>query len=185
MSIITVQWDAAIDNIGVKGYDLEVDGVIINVGNVLVYYDHVAVPNTLRTYRVRSYDFSNNKSPWSDYVTETSCNDDILPPTIPTNLFAHSVSGTEIDLTWDASTDDVGVAGYILLIGGYAINVGNVTSYSDTGLTPGNTYSYFVRAYDTVGHKSGWSNEAIGNTGADVVESGVQVVESAVNVIET
>lgn len=185
MSIITVQWDAAFDDVGIKGYELEVDGVTINVGNVLIYYDNVATPNTLRTYRIRSYDFANHRSEWSGYVTETSCNEDIFPPTIPTNLFAHSVSGTEIDLTWDASTDDVAVAGYILLLNGFATDVGDVTSYADTGLTPGNTYSYFVRAYDTAGNKSAWSNEAIGHTGTDIVESGIQVVESAVNVIET
>ena len=37
---------------------------------------------------------------------------DTQPPTVPTNLVAAVVSSTQIDLSWDASTDNMGVGGY-------------------------------------------------------------------------
>jgi hypothetical protein len=39
---------------------------------------------------------------------------DGLPPTAPTALAATARSASQIDLSWTASTDDVGVAGYRL-----------------------------------------------------------------------
>ncbi|MGB6899422.1 MAG: fibronectin type III domain-containing protein [Candidatus Acidiferrum sp.] len=37
---------------------------------------------------------------------------DATPPTAPANLTATATSGTQINLTWAASTDNVGVTGY-------------------------------------------------------------------------
>ena len=37
---------------------------------------------------------------------------DITPPTAPTGLTATGVSTTQINLSWTASTDNVGVTGY-------------------------------------------------------------------------
>jgi len=60
------------------------------------------------------------------------------------------------------------LAGYKVFYGptsqgyGTAINVGNVTSYTVTGLTAGKTYFLAVRAYDTSNNESGFSNEVSG-----------------------
>ena len=78
-----------------------------------------------------------------------------------TLLGATAVSPTQIDLSWQASTDDVGVTGYRVYRGGGQIaTIGATTSYSDTSVTAGNTYSYEVRALDGAGHVSGPSNTA-------------------------
>src|SRR5439155_332826 len=89
----------------------------------------------------------------------------ILEP--PTNLTARAVSSSEIDLRWTAPSDLGG-----LILTGYKIyrstssgtetgyvNLGNVNSYTNTGLTPGVTYFYKVAAINAVG-VSPQSNEA-------------------------
>ncbi len=84
---------------------------------------------------------------------------DPQPPTIPGNLRSPSQSSTSIALAWDASTDNVGVVGYELSRNGGAwTQVGNVTSHTDSGLTPDTAYSYTVRAYDAAGLRSQSSN---------------------------
>ena len=87
------------------------------------------------------------------------------PPTAPTNLTA-TVSGSQINLSWTASTDNVGVTGYLLERCPGAgcttfaqIATPTATTYSDTGLTPG-SYSYRVRATDAAGYLSPYSNIA-------------------------
>ena len=77
------------------------------------------------------------------------------------------MSPTQIDLSWQASSDDVGVTGYRVYRGGGQIaTIGATTSYSDTSVTAGNTYSYEVRALDGAGHVSGPSNTATATTPA-------------------
>ncbi|MDZ4384387.1 MAG: fibronectin type III domain-containing protein, partial [Nitrospirota bacterium] len=79
------------------------------------------------------------------------------PPSTPTNVTAASDgSGTTINLSWTASTDDVGVASYNIYRDANPTPVGNSasTSFSDTGLSPNTSYSYEIEAVDTIGQKS-------------------------------
>ena len=80
-------------------------------------------------------------------------------------------SSTEIDLIWTASTDNVGVTGYLVErcqgvgcsnFAQIATTIG--TAYNDTGLTPSTTYYYRVRATDAAGNLSGYSNIVAANT---------------------
>ncbi|MEK8132293.1 discoidin domain-containing protein [Paenibacillus filicis] len=78
------------------------------------------------------------------------------PPTIPGNLTAKKVLDTQFDVIWDASTDDVGVAGYNLYLN--SVKTGStsaaVRTYRFTGLTPGTAYSLEVKARDLYGNES-------------------------------
>ena len=74
------------------------------------------------------------------------------------------LSGTQITLSWPASTDNVGVTGYELErcqgVGCTAfvrIATPTTTSYGDTGVAPGLSYSYRVRARDAAGNFSAYS----------------------------
>jgi nitrogen fixation protein FixH len=89
---------------------------------------------------------------------------DTTPPTAPANLKA-AASGAQINLTWTASTDNVGVTGYRVerCQGAGCSNFAQIatpitTSYSDTSLTANTTYSYRVRASDSAGNLSPYSN---------------------------
>src|SRR5207245_5561211 len=85
---------------------------------------------------------------------------DLTPPTVPTNLSASAVSSTQMNLSWTASTDNVGVAGYRISRGASQIATTSLTSYSDTSLSPSTAYTYTVAAYDAAGNVSALSASA-------------------------
>jgi hypothetical protein len=82
---------------------------------------------------------------------------DYSPPSVPQNLTATAVSSSEIDLTWTASTDNVGVTGYRLYRNSSLLTSTSTVSYADTGLSPETSYSYTVAAYDAAGNVSAQS----------------------------
>ena len=76
--------------------------------------------------------------------------------------FAHrhrAVAGTrQAILSWNASSDNVGVTRYYLFRDNAKYrSLGNVMSYTDTGLTTGRRYIYKVYAIDAAGNWSGSS----------------------------
>lgn len=83
---------------------------------------------------------------------------DTQAPTAPSSLVASNVTQTTLTLSWNASTDNVGVTGYDVFQG--STNLGSVTGTSAniTGLTPSTAYSFNVRAHDAAGNNSGFSN---------------------------
>lgn len=82
---------------------------------------------------------------------------DTTPPSTPKNLTASAVSSFQINLSWDSSTDNVGVAGYKIYRDGTQIATSQTISYQDTNLVPETTYSYAVAAYDAAGNTSSQS----------------------------
>jgi hypothetical protein len=82
---------------------------------------------------------------------------DTHPPAVPMNLTATVVSSSQIDLSWDPSTDNVGVAGYHIYRKGIYVGSATETSYQSTGLLPSTTYSYRVAAFDAAENVSAQS----------------------------
>ena len=87
-------------------------------------------------------------------ATTQAVSTDTTLPTIPTGLTATAVSSSQINLSWTASTDNVGVTGYDIYRGGTPLTTVIGTSYSNTGLTASTLYSYTVRAKDAAGNNS-------------------------------
>lgn len=84
---------------------------------------------------------------------------DTTAPSVPTDLAAGLTASTA-DLTWTASTDDVGVAGYRVSRNGVLLpGTPTGTSFTDPDLAAG-TYTYTVVALDAAGNVSGASNSA-------------------------
>ena len=92
---------------------------------------------------------------------------DSTPPTAPSNLSARAISTTQIKLSWGASTDKVGVQGYLIFRNGMQIATTSNLSYVDTKLQPATSYSYSVAAYDGAGNISPASNSATATTPPD------------------
>lgn len=82
---------------------------------------------------------------------------DVDAPSIPINVTATAASISQIDLTWDASTDNVGVTGYVVSRDSIAIATTTGTTYSDAGLMSDTTYEYVVEAFDASNNYSGQS----------------------------
>jgi chitodextrinase len=90
---------------------------------------------------------------------------DTSAPSTPGTLSASGVTSSSVNLSWGASTDNVGIAGYDVLratgaSGGTFSQVGTAgeTSFSNSGLAPNTTYRYQVRARDAAGNTSPVSN---------------------------
>jgi Glycosyl hydrolase family 26 len=83
---------------------------------------------------------------------------DTTPPSVPQNLQANAPSGTQVNLSWNASTDNVGVTAYDVHRGGALVGSPSGTSYSDLTVSPGVTYTYTVRARDAAGNVSSASS---------------------------
>ena len=79
---------------------------------------------------------------------------DTTAPTVPTGLAGSAASATQINLTWNASTDNVGVVGYGIYRNSNLVDTTVSPGYSDKGLTAGTTYAYSVNAYDISGNVS-------------------------------
>jgi murein DD-endopeptidase MepM/ murein hydrolase activator NlpD len=93
---------------------------------------------------------------------------DALPPKAPTNLQIQSVDCNKISLTWqDNSNFEKRYKIERKVEGGNYSQIAtvssNTTSYTDTGLTPGATYYYRIKAYNNAGD-SDYSNEASATT---------------------
>ncbi|MCO6491199.1 MAG: discoidin domain-containing protein [Phaeodactylibacter sp.] len=88
---------------------------------------------------------------WNKTFTTTA---DITPPTSPTNLAVSAISQSSLTLNWAASTDDVGVTGYEVLLDGVLVTTTSTLSYAYAGLSAGTTYTLGVRARDAAGNLS-------------------------------
>jgi chitodextrinase len=93
------------------------------------------------------------------------CNEggpDSQAPSTPNGLTATASSATQVDLSWQASTDNVGVAGYTIYRDNTVLATvsGSTRSYSDVSAMPSTTYSYTVAAFDSAGNASAQSDPA-------------------------
>ena len=85
--------------------------------------------------------------------------EDTEAPSIPLNVSAFNVGQTELDLSWDASTDNEGVVGYYVYQDGNPTPIATIsgTNLNVTGLTPNTSYQFTVAAYDAEGNVSAQS----------------------------
>jgi fibronectin type 3 domain-containing protein len=78
---------------------------------------------------------------------------DTTAPSTPAAFTGSSIS-TVVNLSWGASTDDIGVAGYNIIRNGAWIANTSGTTYKDSGLATSTTYTYQVQAFDLAGNTS-------------------------------
>jgi hypothetical protein len=118
-----------------------------NVSNNRVHYNNV---RGLRIVDIRqkgiNYVESNNPA----YAISA----DTMPPSVPTALTTMCMSGTEINLAWNFSVDNLGVHRYRIHRNGMVSSYSTTTSYVDKNLIPGTTYTYTVTAVDGAGNES-------------------------------
>ncbi len=79
---------------------------------------------------------------------------DTAAPAAPSGLAVSSATPTAVTLSWNAASDDVGVAGYGSYRNGALVGNGTSTSYAFSGLACGTAYTLAVDAYDSAGNRS-------------------------------
>ncbi len=89
------------------------------------------------------------------YVSTTT---DTTAPTTPTTLAANGTTATSTNLTWTASTDNVGVTGYNVYNGTVLVTTLTGTSGTVSGLTASTNYAFTIKAKDAAGNLSASSN---------------------------
>lgn len=166
-SRIKISWSGATDNVGVTGYDLYRavgSGSYHKIAGPASspYYDNDVSSNRTYTYYIRAKDAAGNVSDAGNTVTATT-NGDTTRPSTPGNFSYTAVSNTEVNLTWEASSDNREVGGYRVYrayeSGSYYLLAStSETHYRDRGLNANREYRYYITAYDTAGNESDGSH---------------------------
>ena len=140
---------------------------LIGVTNTVVSYTDTGLNgSTTYYYRLRAYN-QYGYSAYSDITTgQTTSTPDVTPPSVPGGLNSVAASISQINLSWDPSTDTggSGVAGYHVYQDGTQIANVSTINYSATGLTPSTLYCFTVAAYDNAGNDSAASSPGCATT---------------------
>jgi len=155
-SQISIAWTAATESSGtIEGYYVYRNGVQIAATADTSLVDP-GLASGVYVYTVAAYDMSGNVSARSSPASVTLVID-TTPPSVPTGLTVSGTTSTNsvyvqapITISWSASTDNVGIAGYYVYRNGIKITT-STTAFTSTSITdavvPG-TYTYTVAAYD-------------------------------------
>jgi len=178
-SQINLAWAAASDNVGVTGYLVERCqgagcGTFVQIATTTTtgFGDTGLIAGTSCSYRVRAADAAGNLGAYSSISSATTTQaSDATAPSVPTGLGATAVGSTQINLAWTASTDNVGVTDYrVERCKGAGcstfvqIATATTTSFNNTGLRRGTSFSYRVCAADAAGNLSAYSSVASATT---------------------
>jgi chitodextrinase len=106
----------------------------------------------LHTFSVRAIDGEGVPDPtpasWSWTIDTTA-------PPAPGSVTASALSSTQVSLSWTSVTDASGIAGYdVYRDGTLLVQLGPVTSVTDSTVQPATTYQYTIRARDNAGNVS-------------------------------
>ncbi|WP_300568319.1 reprolysin-like metallopeptidase [Flavobacterium sp.] len=155
-----LSWTASTDNVGVTGYDIYQGATLKATVTTTSYAVTGLTASTAYTFSVKAKDAAGNVSAASNVVNVTTSAPvvDTSAPTAPTNLAASGTTATTTNLSWTASADNVGVAGYDVYQGATLKATVTTTSYAVTGLTASTAYTFSVKAKDAAGNVSASSN---------------------------
>jgi predicted outer membrane repeat protein len=164
---VDLDWNASTDNVAVTGYTINRNGApLITVsGSTLTYIDKAIVIPANYTYTVGAFDAAGNHSALSTPATVGTV--DTVPPSVPTGLAAALNATHGVNLTWNASTDNVGVTGYQIWRGGVVLTTvnGSTLAYTDNAVSGLTTYTYNIDAFDAASNHSAQSAPAQITTG--------------------
>ena len=158
-----VTWSEAKDNVGVVGYNVYLNEAKVNETLITTTeYDLTALTEeTNYSVKVTAVDAAENESGRSEAATFTTPKtQDTEAPSVPAGVTASDVTQTGAKITWTASADNVGVAGYNVYVDETKVNTDKLVEGLElelTGLTPETEYTVTVSAVDAAGNESGRS----------------------------
>lgn len=152
---ISFTWSTSTDDKGVDGYKIFRNGAQVSSSSLASYNDTGLSPDTAYVYAVSAYDVAGNESAKSSTISpKTLPLADVTPPSIPSGLTLVSKSTTSANISWIASTDNIGVAGYKVFRNSVQVGAATTSSYTDANLSPNTAYSYSISAFDAAGNNS-------------------------------
>lgn len=155
-----LSWTASTDNVAVTGYDVYQGTTLKATVTGTTYAVSGLTAATAYDFSVKAKDAAGNISAASNVASVTTLAPvaDTTAPTAPTTLVASGTTTTSTNLSWTASTDNVGVTGYDVYQGATLKATVTTTTYSVTGLTAATAYTFSVKAKDAAGNISASSN---------------------------
>lgn len=153
---VTLSADAE-DNVGVAGVQFMLDGNPVGSESTTAPYavtlDTSTVDPGAHTIYAIARDTHGNRT------TAESRNlivlpPDTTPPTVPTGLNAESADNASVELIWNESSDDVGVASYHVYRDGAKVGETVKPNFLDASVAACTSYTYAVAALDAVGNIS-------------------------------
>lgn len=167
---VLLSWQISTDNVEVTGYNVWQDST--KVQTTTTASASVTNLSALTEYHfgVTAIDAAGNESPATTVSVTTGVDEtpDTIAPETPLNLVGMAGSNS-IGLSWDPSTDNQAVAGYIVYVDGVLFDSisAATTSVVVTGLESETLYTFEVQAYDLAGNLSGFAELTL-STGAPV-----------------
>ncbi|WP_078628389.1 glycoside hydrolase family 18 chitinase [Streptomyces sp. NRRL F-2664] len=170
LSSWTVEWDYPAGTSVTSAWDATVTGSGTHWTAKNVGWNGTLAPGATASF---GFNGTGSGAPTGCRINGASCDGGTqpgdAPPTAPGAPSASNVADTSLTLTWTSATDDKGVKNYDVYRGSARIATVTGTSYADSGLTKGTTYTYSVTARDTAdqtGPSSG--STAVTTTGGTV-----------------
>lgn len=152
---VELSWTASSDNAGVDSYKVYRNNAFLTSTAGTSFTDNTVTGGTAYSYTVIAVDAAANRSQTSAAATVTTPEPvDVTPPSMPTGLSAIAVSPAKVNLSWNASTDNKGATSYKVYRNDVYLAATADTSYSDSGVSGGQTYKYTVIATDSAGNLS-------------------------------
>ncbi len=175
---VSISWSSPSEGATPVGYKVYRNGEVVcdvpHESNTVVYTcDEAGLADcTEYCYTVVAYSSSDDES--ADCAAACITTTDETSPSVPANLTATAASGTEIVISWDASSDNCDVTAsnyYIYDCAGSYIGSTDSTSYALSGLKECTEYCYQVSAVDSSGNESARSEPTTART-QFVIETG-------------
>ena len=134
------------------GYLVFRNGTQIATTSATSFTDASAQVGQTETYTVKAQDANGQTSAASAPISIAY--QDVVAPSAPAALVQTSVPGSIPSFSWAASTDNVGVTGYLVYRDGVQVGQTAGTAYTDMGAVSGSTHTYTVAATDAAGNLS-------------------------------
>ena len=161
---VTLSWNASTDNVGVTGYGTYRNSAAVGTTAAATRtYTYTGLScGTAYSLGVDAVDAAGNRSARATASGTTSpCSPpppptDTQAPSTPAGLVVSGQTQTAVTLSWNASTDNVGVTGYSTYRNSAAVGTtaAATRTYTYTGLSCGTAYSLGVDAVDAAGNRS-------------------------------
>jgi chitodextrinase len=182
---VSLGWNASTDNVGVAGYSVYRNGVLVSTSSGTSYTVAGLSCATSYTFSVDAYDTAGNHSAQVALSAATAACGDTVAPSAPSGLKATGATGSSVSFSWAASSDNVGVAGYGVYRGGSLAASTTATNYTLGGLSCGTTYSIGVDAYDAAGNRSPQASLTIATSPCDTTSPTVPATPTASTTTQT
>jgi chitodextrinase/alpha-tubulin suppressor-like RCC1 family protein len=151
LASFTLSWTASTDNVGVGGYNIYANGVLVGTSTSTSFDLTGLASGAKYKITVKAKDAAGNLSGASATLQVITA----VLPAAPTGLAAASITTTSFTLTWTASSGGVGgIASYNIFCNGASIGSSATTTFAVTGLVPATTYILTVVAVDGAGNAS-------------------------------